>query len=265
MFGHVGDRKAKYLEKYVRQASSRYNDLPIGERCVELGSYCGYSALCIGQLLSLRGKLISIEKESQCVMWTKRLIEYAGLSSKVIVLHGTVESLLMDPILLETLQLNQGLQKQPQFSTLVPFLTETCLSKKSKRIHEHQNGHSSSSFISPKIDLLFIDHDKSFYKSDLQLLIQHNFFTSGSIVVADNILSFNQPMHAYMDFVKDPLGPFELSVTVQDVVEYSLHPCNVSPENVTPENVLSSLAVEAATLPPSETFLLDALEISIFK
>ena len=41
--------------------------------------------------------------------------------------------------------------------------------------------------------VLFIDHDKSKYLTDLKLLREHGVLAQGCVVIADNVLSFNEP------------------------------------------------------------------------
>mmetsp|Transcript_22505 Transcript_22505/g.57550 ORF Transcript_22505/g.57550 Transcript_22505/m.57550 type:complete len:293 (+) Transcript_22505:63-941(+) len=62
------------------------------ERCLELGTYCGYSALRIAQSLPERGKLVSIEVDPLFGAIATKIIEYAGLRDKVKVLTGTVDT-----------------------------------------------------------------------------------------------------------------------------------------------------------------------------
>ena len=45
------------------------------------------------------------------------------------------------------------------------------------------------------IDLLLIDHEKAAYLKDLQAIERRGYLRSGSVVVADNVLSFGSPLH----------------------------------------------------------------------
>ena len=56
--------------------------------------------------------------------------------------------------------------------------------------------------MAPIVDFLFIDHDKSKYLVDLQLLIARGLLKDGCVVVADNVLSFNQPLQEYLEYVR---------------------------------------------------------------
>ena len=222
---HIGDRKSKYLEKYVSFVANRQcNDQEDsqGEICVELGSYCGYSALCIARLLNPGSLLICIERELACVRWTERLVKYAGLESKVVVLHATVKSSIETSLLLNTI-----------------------LAKRSN--------------IKPAIDLVFIDHDKSSYCKDLQLIIQQNLLRSGSIVIADNIYSFNQPIQDYLDYVRNPHGPLKTLDTVMEYIEYS-----VSPTLATDDSITNNTEKEVNNGDHKEDNI-DGMEISVYK
>jgi catechol O-methyltransferase len=55
-----------------------------------------------------------------------------------------------------------------------------------------------------KLDLLFIDHDKSAYLSDLRSIVERGFLHPGSIVVADNILFPGAP--GYREYMKEQQG-----------------------------------------------------------
>jgi len=61
-------------------------------RCVEIGTYCGYSALRIGRQLPEGGLLVSIEVDPLFAAIATKIVEHAGLASKVKILMGTVES-----------------------------------------------------------------------------------------------------------------------------------------------------------------------------
>lgn len=54
------------------------------------------------------------------------------------------------------------------------------------------------------VDLLLIDHDKALYQRDLAAFEAAGLLRPGSIVAADNVLSFNKPLSVYLDHVRDP-------------------------------------------------------------
>lgn len=60
-------------------------------RCLEIGTYCGYSALRIANCLPEGHILVSIEVDPLFAAIATKIIEYAGLAHKVKVLMGTVK------------------------------------------------------------------------------------------------------------------------------------------------------------------------------
>lgn len=74
-------------------------------RCLEMGTYCGYSALRIAKNLPENGKLLSVEKDELFAAIATKIIEFAGLDHKVKIWIGTVHS--------ELLNITERMQKQP--------------------------------------------------------------------------------------------------------------------------------------------------------
>lgn len=70
-------------------------------------------------------------------------------------------------------------------------------------------------------DLVFIDHDKDAYLSDLRLLEAHGLVRAGSVVVADNVLMNGDRMHGYLAHVRNPSGPYVTSTLYRSSIEYS--------------------------------------------
>ena len=96
------------------------------------------------------------------------------------------------------------------------------------------------------IDVLFIDHDKSQYLNDLLRIEKAGLLNAGSVVVADNVLSFGIPLTEYLDHVRDPNGLYSSSKLHEGFIEYA--------------------SGEHASLNPSENAnLVDGVEISIYK
>jgi catechol O-methyltransferase len=89
---HVGDAKGKILDEAVQQA---FESIPAEQQhrvcAIELGSYCGYSAVRIARLLPAAVRLISVDTESRCRGWTERLLRAAALNDKVDV-HSSLSS-----------------------------------------------------------------------------------------------------------------------------------------------------------------------------
>jgi catechol O-methyltransferase len=53
------------------------------------------------------------------------------------------------------------------------------------------------------LDILFIDHDKKMYLNDLNVIEEAGLLRTNSVVVADNVLSFNSPLELYLQHVRD--------------------------------------------------------------
>ena len=75
---------------------------------------------------------------------------------------------------------------------------------------------------SRRIDVLFIDHDKARYREDLVVLeeSEDSLIQAGSIVVADNVLSFGKPLDDYLAHVRDP-AKYSKSTLYESFVEYA--------------------------------------------
>jgi catechol O-methyltransferase len=85
---HVGDIKGQIVDDAVLLAArglitSTHKTSNSAECAVEIGSYCGYSAVRIARLLPSHVLMYSIETEPQCRAWTKRMLTKAGLLHKV--------------------------------------------------------------------------------------------------------------------------------------------------------------------------------------
>jgi catechol O-methyltransferase len=60
------------------------------ENALEIGAYCGYSAVHIASILPEGSHLTSIDISTDHVAIAREMIEYAGLSDKVTFTVGTV-------------------------------------------------------------------------------------------------------------------------------------------------------------------------------
>jgi catechol O-methyltransferase len=178
---HVGPVKAKIIKQEI--SSRLESDCRTSLVCVELGSYCGYSACTLASHLLAAFperplRYICIEGDPECVGWSRELVEYCSLSHIITVVEGTVSSTLTTNVVTDLVG---------------------------------EDG---------KIDLLFIDHDKAAYRSDLELIEKANLLRSGSVVAADNVLSFGKPIVDYLTYVRDP-ERFSSSELFLSSVEYS--------------------------------------------
>jgi len=84
------------------------------------------------------------------------------------------------------------------------------------RLDDLKCAHGSRGF-----DLVFLDHDKDGYLSDLCLLEACGLVRSGTVVVADNVLMHGQGMVAYLAHVRNAQGAYCSSELHRGTVEYS--------------------------------------------
>jgi catechol O-methyltransferase len=144
---NVGDEKGKILDNAVERTQPR--------RLLELGTYCGYSALRMARAMPREARLYSLEFNTANAVIARRILAHAGVDDKVTVIVGT---------------LGDG--------------GETIRTLK----REHN-------FVPGSLDLVFLDHDKKAYLSDLELIVDAGWLHPGSVVVADNILVPGAPAY----------------------------------------------------------------------
>ena len=136
---NVGDEKGQILDAAIRRVAPK--------RLLELGTYCGYSALRTARAMPEDARLYSIEFSAANAAIARRIWDHAGLGDRVTVLVGT---------------LGDGGR------TLARL--------------ESEYGFSAGS-----LDFVFVDHDKAFYLPDLERIVEKRWLHVGSVVVADNV------------------------------------------------------------------------------
>ncbi len=136
---NVGDEKGEILDAAVLRAKPRL--------VLELGTYCGYSALRIARVMPADAKLVSLEFNPANAEIARRIWDHAGVGGRLTVLEGT---------------LGDG------GSTIAQL--------------ESRLGLGDGA-----LDLVFIDHDKKAYVPDLERIVAQGWLHPGSVVVADNI------------------------------------------------------------------------------
>jgi len=136
---NVGDEKGEILDRAVRRASPRL--------LLELGTYCGYSALRMAQVMPAGARVCSIEFSPENAAIARRIWDHAGIGDELAVIVGT---------------LGDG-------GSTIDRLRE-----------EHGFGERP-------VDFVFVDHDKAAYLPDLERILQEGWLHPGSIVVADNV------------------------------------------------------------------------------
>jgi catechol O-methyltransferase len=136
---NVGDEKGELLDAALRRASPQL--------ILELGTYCGYSALRMVRAMPEGARVASIEFNAANAAIARRIWDHAGIADQVSVVIGT---------------LGDG--------------------GKTVGVLEAEHGFDEGS-----VGFAFFDHDKDAYLPDLQLILERVWLRPGAIVVADNI------------------------------------------------------------------------------
>lgn len=136
---NVGDEKGLLLDAAIARAKPKL--------LLELGTYCGYSALRTIRAAPAGAHLVSIEFSAANVAIARSILAHAGVADRVTVVNGT---------------LGDG---------------GTTLAKL-----EADHG-----FAEGALDFVFIDHDKAAYLPDLERILEARWLRQGAVVVADNV------------------------------------------------------------------------------
>jgi catechol O-methyltransferase len=136
---NVGDEKGEILDRAVRRASPGL--------LLELGTYCGYSALRMARAMPAGARVCSLEFNPANAAIARRIWNHAGVDGELTVVVGT---------------LGDG----------------------GSTIERLRNEHG---FGDGAVDFVFVDHDKSAYLPDLERILEQRWLHPGSIVVADNV------------------------------------------------------------------------------
>ena len=136
---NVGDEKGALLDAAVRRTAPRL--------VLELGTYCGYSALRMARALPAAGRIVSVEFNDANAHVARRILDHAGVAERVTVVVGT---------------LGDG------GGTL--------------DLLEQQHGVTAGT-----VDLVFLDHAKDAYLPDLERMLTRGWLHPGTVVVADNV------------------------------------------------------------------------------
>jgi catechol O-methyltransferase len=136
---NVGDEKGAILDRAVHTAAPT--------RLLELGTYCGYSALRTARAMPADSHLTSLEFNAANAEIARRVLDHAGVGERVTVVDGTI---------------GDG-------GTTIAAL-------------ESEHGFAPGS-----VDFVFMDHDKDAYLSDLERIVAQGWLHPGSVVVADNV------------------------------------------------------------------------------
>ena len=136
---NVGDEKGEILDQAVKRCAPR--------RLLELGTYCGYSALRTARVMPAGARLVSIEFAAANAAIARRIWNHAGLGDEVTVVVGS---------------LGDGGKTIAKLEA------------------EHGFGERS-------LDFVFVDHAKEAYLPDLERIVAERWLHPGSVVVADNV------------------------------------------------------------------------------
>jgi catechol O-methyltransferase len=148
---NVGDEKGLILDRAIARVRPR--------RLLELGTYCGYSALRTARAMPAGAHLFSIEFSAANAAIAQRIWDHAGVADRVTVVVGT---------------LGDGGDTIARLES------------------EHGFGPGS-------LDFVFVDHDKAAYLADLERILARGWLHPGSLVVADNVRVPGAPKYrAYM-------------------------------------------------------------------
>jgi catechol O-methyltransferase len=136
---NVGDEKGEILDAAIRRTEPR--------KLLELGTYCGYSALRAARVMPEGARLVSVEFSADNAAIARRIWDHAGIGEELTVVVGT---------------LGDG-------GTTIARLE------------------SEYGFAGGSVDFVFVDHDKSAYLPDLRRILDRGWLHPGSVLVADNI------------------------------------------------------------------------------
>ncbi|XP_069476088.1 catechol O-methyltransferase-like [Ambystoma mexicanum] len=83
---HVGDEKGAIVDKVVTETNP--------STCLELGTYCGYSAVRVSRLLKSGAQLLTIENCPPHAAIAQQMVDFAGVQDKVKVLQGASQEII---------------------------------------------------------------------------------------------------------------------------------------------------------------------------
>ncbi|KAL1789310.1 hypothetical protein HispidOSU_031501 [Sigmodon hispidus] len=83
---NVGDAKGQIMDAVIRE----YRPLLV----LELGAYCGYSAVRMARLLPPGGRLLTMEMNPDYAAITQQMLNFAGVQDKVTILLGASQDLI---------------------------------------------------------------------------------------------------------------------------------------------------------------------------
>lgn len=136
---NVGPEKGAIVDAAVRGAR------PV--RLLELGTYCGYSALRIARVMPPNAHLWSVERSAPNARIAREIWRRAGITDRVTCVEGWLGD-----------------------------------RNSTRRRLAAEHG-----FAAGNLDFVFIDHDKRHYLPDLRRILDQGWLHPGSVVLADNL------------------------------------------------------------------------------
>ena len=178
--GHVQGRFLAFLSKLINPSL-----------VLELGTFSGYSALCLAEGLKNGGEVITIEKNDEYESFIKENLSLSPLGNKVKLLIGEAENILKPPF---NLIVENVSERSETFFTnfqLSTFNSQTVtlnsiVENVSERSEQSNNSCTSQIAQYNSIDIAFIDADKRRLLEDYELVLP--LMSKGGIIIIDNTL-----------------------------------------------------------------------------
>jgi catechol O-methyltransferase len=142
---NVGDEKGAILEDAIARTGPRL--------ILELGTYCGYSALRCIRGAPGSARVVTLELNPANAAIARRILAHAGIASRVEVIVGALGD---GGTTVEALRARYGVDVGG-------------------------------------LDFVFIDHAKDAYLSDLEILLRERWLREGAVVFADNLKTPGAP------------------------------------------------------------------------
>lgn len=160
---NIGPEKGKTLDSFLGECleCTRTKSSNSKFTFVELGTYCGYSCLrflhrILQELEVGQFQIFTVDVEIETIRIAQELVTMAGLQDCVTFLHLSLSG------------------EAQQLSSMLLTSIQEWLSSETTSI--------------PRIDFLFIDHDKKAYLPDFKQLQSNGLIQKGTRVAADNVL-----------------------------------------------------------------------------
>ncbi|KAJ3146803.1 hypothetical protein HDU89_006058 [Geranomyces variabilis] len=172
---HIGDRKAKVIEQVMLDLKPR--------RILELGTYCGYSAVLMASILKRLHPDHASTKEAAAAAPELVTIDpsscQADVAAKIVARAGLTD--------------------------IVTFVNDF-------------SGPAIQNLSGQQFDMVFVDHQKDLYLPDVQAIVARGLLRKGGVVVSDNVGIFQSK--EYLEWLRTS-GLFSHNDLAKGTVEYS--------------------------------------------